>query len=327
MQSGAKLNKECPFIKINGEVYVRKDTLEMKFYKKSTTKADNKESVRQSLRRLRDLINANVTVPRNCKWITLTFSENMTDTKKLYKCLSLFHKRYNYHYTNKDEKIRYIDCIEPQGRGAFHAHILIIYDRKAPFVPCKDLAKLWGFGYVDVQNLNDIDNVGAYLTAYLGDMELDSAVELNLIDKDSIVKVDENNNKKRYVKGARLSLYPIGLHICRHSANCLKAEIAYKDKVDGEIYRLVNNFKPKYKYGYEIELDNGKLVKNTYYNFIIPPRERWKFDGGEKPKDYVDIIVGEHQLTFEETYPDCCEIECVCDSLFEDVSAMAFLDA
>ena len=47
-------------------------------------RADNKAQVSQSLKRLRDYINTNVIDVSCCKWITLTYKENMQDTKKLY---------------------------------------------------------------------------------------------------------------------------------------------------------------------------------------------------------------------------------------------------
>lgn len=324
-QSGRKFNQECPFIKINKDIYIKKDNLEVKYFKYSENKSESLESVRQSLQRIRDLINTNVTNPKNCKWITLTFAENMTDTKKLYKCLSLFHKRYNYNYTNEGEEIRYIDCIEPQGRGAFHAHMIIIYDRKAPFVPFEDLEKLWGFGSVDVQNLKNIDNVGAYLTAYLGDMELDKAIDCGLADRESLVKTDEKTNKK-YIKGARLHLYPRGMHICRHSRNCEKPVISYKENIDIEVLRLIVNFDPRFKRGFELTDNDGFSFQNVYYNYVIKPSEHWKVKGEDKPSDYVDIVVGEHQLTLEELFPDCFEdYNDYCESLFEkDIRLRAF---
>ena len=54
------------------------------------SRADNKLQVSQSLKRLRDYINTNVVDVNKCKWITLTYKENMTDTKRLYKDFEKF---------------------------------------------------------------------------------------------------------------------------------------------------------------------------------------------------------------------------------------------
>ncbi|PBH18287.1 hypothetical protein BGV21_20980, partial [Clostridioides difficile] len=73
--------------------------------------------VRASLRRLRDYLNTNITDVSHCKWITLTYSENMTDTKRLYDDFVKFNKRLKY-YINKefDLTYEYIVSMEPQGR-------------------------------------------------------------------------------------------------------------------------------------------------------------------------------------------------------------------
>ena len=38
----------------------------------------------------------------------------------------------------------------------------------------------WKQGFVTVKRLDDVDNVGAYLTAYLGDMELSEASKADM---------------------------------------------------------------------------------------------------------------------------------------------------
>ena len=62
--------------------------------------------------------------------------------------------------------------MEPQGRGAWHAHLVMIFDDKAPYIDNKFMADTWGHGFTTTKKLEDVDNVGAYLTAYLGDMDM-----------------------------------------------------------------------------------------------------------------------------------------------------------
>ena len=52
-------------------------------YAHGETRADNADSVRRTLATVRALINCNVTVPQNCRWLTFTYAENMTDEKRL----------------------------------------------------------------------------------------------------------------------------------------------------------------------------------------------------------------------------------------------------
>lgn len=52
--------------------------------------------------------------------------------------------------------------MEPQGRGAWHCHLLYIFDLvKAPYIANKTLSDLWGHGFVKISKLDNVDNVGA----------------------------------------------------------------------------------------------------------------------------------------------------------------------
>ena len=52
-------------------------------YQHNQNRAGDMASVAQSLKRLRDLINANLENPDTALWVTLTYAENMTDAKRL----------------------------------------------------------------------------------------------------------------------------------------------------------------------------------------------------------------------------------------------------
>ena len=112
--------------------------------------------------------------------------------------------------------------MEPQGRGAWHAHLLYIWqDMKAPFIPNEDFRELWGHGFVRIKKLDNVDNVGAYLTAYLGDMEITDLDVSQAVGKNcKIVETEDDNGnkvKKAIVKGARLDLYPSNFNMIRTS--------------------------------------------------------------------------------------------------------------
>lgn len=127
----------------------------------------------------------------------------------------------------------YIVAMEPQGRGAWHSHIVMIFDHKAPYIPNNELAECWGNGYVQVKKLDDVDNVGAYLTAYLGDMELKEAekceVDLEGIHTIKQVKIEENGEKKTksFLKGARMVMYPPKFNLYRCSRGVKRPNITY----------------------------------------------------------------------------------------------------
>ena len=107
---------------------------------------------------------------------------------------------------------------EPQGNRSWHAHIIVVFNQKAPYMPNEHIAKLWGQGFVRVERIKDeVDNIGAYLTAYLCDVDVDEFskefpnVDINKFAEIKEVDIETEDGqkiKKRYVKGARLHYYP-----------------------------------------------------------------------------------------------------------------------
>ena len=80
MYSQKTLNTQIFIKKLNGHEYVDLRTGEVFEYDIIENRSENFDSVRRSLGRLRDYINTNVLSVNNCKWVTLTYDENMTDT-------------------------------------------------------------------------------------------------------------------------------------------------------------------------------------------------------------------------------------------------------
>ena len=95
-----KHNSQPRSIKISEDEYVAVDTGEVKKYaKKSENRSQSESSIRKTMRRIRELIQANVTDPKKVRWITLTYRENMTDTKQLYEGFRRFNQRFIYQLT------------------------------------------------------------------------------------------------------------------------------------------------------------------------------------------------------------------------------------
>lgn len=183
--------------------YIYLTTGEVKEFKeKAIDRTDNTTSLRRTFKKLRELINANTVDTEKCRWVTLTYAENMTDSKRLYSDFDKFRKRFEY-WNKKEgrEKPEYISVVEPQGRGAWHCHVLFIFKEKAPFIENMVMANLWQHGFVNVQALENVDNLGAYLTAYLADIPIEEALP------GQVGEVKEVNGK-RYLKGGRLCMYP-----------------------------------------------------------------------------------------------------------------------
>lgn len=249
--------------------YVYLPTGEVKQCEHIESRADNKLQVSQSLKRLRDYINTNISDVSCCKWITLTYAENMTDTSRLYKDFEKFIKKFRYSYGH----VEYIVACEPQGRGAWHCHCLIIFPSKAPFISNKIIEKMWGQGFTKTNKLDDIDNIGAYLTAYLGDMSLTDCKKNNVrFSKSDIKEITEIGNiklkqPKKFVKGARLNMYPPKFNLYRISRGIkkpIKEYFVFKD-----IKEKAGLSVPTYQKSLQLTSDDKKfknLIVYQYYN-------------------------------------------------------------
>ena len=128
--------------KINKDEYVFLETGELKQYKHTENRSENTKSVRESIGRLRDLINNNFSGGKNELWITLTFGNNKVyNPKELLPYFEKFIKRLRYKYI--DKKIDYIYIPEPHEKGDWHIHLLL-KSNKSLMIPNKDLNALWG---------------------------------------------------------------------------------------------------------------------------------------------------------------------------------------
>ena len=177
--------------KLDKEHYINAATGEVKQFHHTNTRADCKISLSRSMQHLRDLINCNTAEPENCLWVTLTYRENMRDTRRLYDDLRKFFMRLQYHLQkNGLPHCKYILVAEPQGRGAWHAHAILIFPVKAPYIDNTIIARLWGHGFVTVKSLSGVVNAGVYLSAYLGGLELSEAAGNGPIRADQIKEVE-----------------------------------------------------------------------------------------------------------------------------------------
>ena len=185
-------------------------------FKHNNTRADDLDNVRKSMAYARCVINANCMHPERLRWLTLTYAENMQDVQRLYVDLKRFIVKMRKFYGH----FEYIAAVEPQGRGAWHCHCIMIFPDVAPFLENRQVADLWGQGFINVKAVADVDNIGAYLSAYMADVEVEAGAEAT----GAIVERTVEGQIKRFIKGARLSMYPKGIHIYRYSRGLKKPE-------------------------------------------------------------------------------------------------------
>lgn len=124
-----------------------------------------KDTVRKRQNNIRRLINSNFDF-KNSKFITLTFNnqqdfdiKNPLETnKRLSRYIDRLRRRFS--------SLKYVWVLEFQdtnGRGAVHYHMVC----NLPYIKTKDLEDLWGHGFVKINSVDKVDNVGAYVTAYM----------------------------------------------------------------------------------------------------------------------------------------------------------------
>lgn len=213
-----------PCRKISKDQYVDLRTGEVFDYEHIENRAGSLQSIRHTLQRIRALVNTNVTQAENCRWVTLTYAENVTDTKRLHMDYKLFWQKFKRRYPGAD----YISVIEPQARGAWHVHAFFIWQEKAPFVPNAEIAELWGQGFSKTKALGNIDNIGAYFSAYLADIPLEDLEKMTPENVEKAVMTGKLVDKqleddyghtveKKFIKGGRLFMYPPGMNIVRKS--------------------------------------------------------------------------------------------------------------
>jgi len=255
--------------KINANEYIVLATGEIKEFNKIKNRSQDKESLRKTFKHIRELINTNFTGCPNELCFTITYKENMTDNKVLYKDFDLFIKKLKYKYKDID----YMNVVEPQGRGAWHCHILLRFNSvKKIYIPNKEISAMWGRGFVSVKAMKkDIDNLGAYLSAYLGDVELQEDNLSELVDSGAIEpgqafnvkEVDVNGIKKKFIKGGRLCFYPPGMNIYRCSRGIKQPTVTHLPYFEAK--KIVGAVTPTYATRTVILDDNNALLNSISY--------------------------------------------------------------
>ena len=260
-----------------GEQYEVIATGEIKDITHFDSRNDSKKSLYRTFANARGVINANVTDVSKVRWCTLTYAENMTDPEQLYNDFRKFNQRFQWYCKKQGySKPEYIVMMEPQGRGAWHAHLLYIWlDMNAPFIPNYEFAKLWGHGFVKIKKLDKVENVGAYLTAYLGDMEFEECARATINPFGKECKeaeiLDDNGNKvkKCFVKGARLYLYPANFNMLRCSRGVARpsSEMMSEDEATKKVSAATKTFESAVKL---VDEDNDFecIIVKQQYNLI-----------------------------------------------------------
>lgn len=123
-----------------------------------------KQQMKRRRDRIRQLVCANF--DSGSKFVTLTFNDlqdfDITDVISCNKYFKKFILRLKYRYP----EMKYVAVIEFQdknGRGAVHYHMIC----NLPYIKKSELSKIWGGGFIKINAIDKVDNVGAYVIKYM----------------------------------------------------------------------------------------------------------------------------------------------------------------
>ena len=228
LQYMAKRNNVCPIKVLDGNCYLVKSTGEIfNFDKTGTDRTHSYRSLKRTFRNLRYLINNNFVGAHNELFVTLTYGgENrplISDgAERFYADFKIFMKALRRKYG----RVEFINVVEPHEDGHLHAHVLLKFiDYPYIFIKNDDMQNIyWKHGFTKTSNLVGVTNIGAYLSAYLSDVEVSDAVIHDCIKNGEKIDVKEINGKK-FVKGARLKYYPKKFNIYRRSRGIREPDV------------------------------------------------------------------------------------------------------
>lgn len=260
-----KMNHTATIKKLSKDEYCDLATGEIKEFKHMDVRTDSYNSLRQTFKKLRYLINNNFRGRKNELFVTLTFKPDETgwrpmvgDNKYLSKCFTAFNRKLQAKYGV--ENVQFIRVLEPHADGHAHYHVLLRFDGyNSIYISNGELAEMWGKGHVTVHSLKNVDNIGAYVSAYLTDVEFNEETDAGTVFKAmqedrrlEIKKVD--GEEKKFIKGGRLHMYPSGKQIYNKSKDMSMPErerMTYK-----KAKKIVGSAEPHYSKKYEIESED-----------------------------------------------------------------------
>lgn len=134
---------------------------------KEYTRRTRFNRIRNNIRRL-----VHINFTNNSVFLTLTFKENIMSVETGNARFSLFIKRLTYFLDKKrGNKFKYLAVVQfqdgkrkkdRQGRGVVHYHLLM--NRRVNF---RVISELWGQGFVWLENIRNVKQMGAYICKYI----------------------------------------------------------------------------------------------------------------------------------------------------------------
>ena len=204
-----RINNKAHIKKLDANRYVDLKTGDIREFERTENRSQGENSLRKTFNRLRELINTNFDGAANELFVTLTYRGELqtNDPKIVYEDFKRFIKRLKYTYRN-ETSIDYINVLEPHESGNFHMHVLFRFnDLNSIYIPNEvnratgesinaPLRDLWGNGNVTISSLKHCDNIGAYLSAYLSDIEVPDTLSGHF----DVIEKEVEGQKKKFMK-------------------------------------------------------------------------------------------------------------------------------
>lgn len=202
---------------------------------------------------LRAIIRANFQCEgTNQLFITLTYAQNMQSQTRLLQDFMKFYKRLKYAIPEHD--FEYVAVMEPQGRGAWHVHLMLkSTNHGILYIDNRETSKIWGHGFTTTDRLKS-DDLGNYYTAYFTGLIGGASSDEDDNKSEDVYKNEREMTgmelSKARIKGARLCMYPAGFRLYRCSRG-----IERPKKIKDMVYGIENdsNYKKQYSTTYDIE--------------------------------------------------------------------------
>jgi hypothetical protein len=177
---------------------------------KATQEKNRADVLARAKKTLRRLINANVDAwGEKAKFFTLTFRDNVQDIKLANEEFKKFRQRLSRRIwgRNSANNLKYVAVIEFQERGAVHYHMVTF---NMPYIPHSELTEIWGHGFVHIRAIDEVDNVGAYVTKYMTKDNKDDRLrgEKCYFSSRGLLKPTEEIIEKEDLNALRVALSP-----------------------------------------------------------------------------------------------------------------------
>lgn len=150
---------------------------------------NRKDVLYKARNEMRRLINANVNRKFNMAsstykpvFLTLTFADNIQEIPVANTEFRKFNKRLGTYIARNQAYVQYVAVPEFQKRGAVHYHQVIF---NLPYIKSSKIADIWRNGFIQVKSIEDVDNIGAYMSKY---MSKDTDGEDRLIGQKSYLR-------------------------------------------------------------------------------------------------------------------------------------------